>query len=665
MWDLRFNYSISDSIHPTDNLGLAAVAFNGSEYWVAEWNTNVFHRLDINASLLQSFTIPDLQGFAIVGTRGITWDGQYFYLCNNSNSIYQVDPNNRQTIAEINAPDIVRTITYQADNDRFWISNWGPPGPEDGPLIQIDRQGNSLRQIPATTHQLSSCYGLAYDGLSPGGPYLWAMDQSGSGASIVLIDLAQGTPRGTARDVNLDLNTFGAAGGLFIAEQHPLFPGQRILGGLVQEDPDILFGLELDYQQIQVDARILQAGTEGGYSILPLAQTDSLMIPINVVNQGVLNIDSISILLDAKRDGMDEFRQIRTFAGPDAQDSSQYQLGPWLPQEAGTFAFRVAVNTTSQVDEDTSNNETNFSLVVSDSIYARDFGAVSGSLGIGAGPGQGSILGQIYRLRRTDFMTSVSFYLESPPEGDQVFASVYNLDSLGKPDFLLANTVSHTLTEEEAENGVWLTLPFLNGPLGMPEGEYFVGLNETNSNLGIGTNDEGFSEESTWVYWASSPAGDWARNEDFGFLTTYIIRPNFGPCAPIYLNGSIETIDGEPNSLKVVPQGGKSPYAYQWDDPLAQNTAIATNLTAGRAYTVQIEDDNGCIKTITSNVLGDDPTNIEIPFLSSWQLFPNPTDGLISWEADWQKPVSGNWRLLSIEGKVLQEDKNGISMFVV
>ncbi|MEL6846108.1 MAG: T9SS type A sorting domain-containing protein, partial [Bacteroidota bacterium] len=45
----------------------------------------------------------------------------------------------------------------------------------------------------------------------------------------------------------------------------------------------------------------------------------------------------------------------------------------------------------------------------------------------------------------------------------------------------------------------------------------------------------------------------------------------------------------------------------------------------------------------------------EIPFLSSWQLFPNPTDGLISWEADWQKPVSGNWRLLSIEGKVLQE----------
>ncbi|MEL6654575.1 MAG: T9SS type A sorting domain-containing protein, partial [Bacteroidota bacterium] len=151
------------------------------------------------------------------------------------------------------------------------------------------------------------------------------------------------------------------------------------------------------------------------------------------------------------------------------------------------------------------------------------------------------------------------------------------------------------------------------------------------------------------------PAGDWARNEDFGFLTSYIIRPNFGPCAPIYLKGSIETIDGEPNSLKVVPQGGKSPYAYQWDDPLAQNTAIATNLTAGRAYTVQIEDDNGCIKTITSNVLGDDPTNIEIPFLSSWQLFPNPTDGLISWEADWQKPVSGNWRLLSIEGKVLQE----------
>ncbi|MEL7343161.1 MAG: hypothetical protein AAGM67_21940, partial [Bacteroidota bacterium] len=205
---LLYTHEVSDSINPTNNLGLAAVSFNGQEYWLAEWNTNVFHRLDSNARLLQSFTIPDLQGFAIVGTRGIAWDGQYFYLCNNTNSIFQVDPASRQTIAEINAPDVVRTITYQSTDDGFWIGNWGPPGPDDGPLMQIDRQGNSIRQIPASVHQLKSCYGLAYDEQSPGGPYLWAMDQSGSGASIVQIELGQGRQVGNPRDINLDLNTF-------------------------------------------------------------------------------------------------------------------------------------------------------------------------------------------------------------------------------------------------------------------------------------------------------------------------------------------------------------------------------------------------------------------------------------------------------------------------
>ncbi|MEL7342997.1 MAG: hypothetical protein AAGM67_21110, partial [Bacteroidota bacterium] len=252
-------------------------------------------------------------------------------------------------------------------------------------------------------------------------------------------------------------------------------------------------------------------------------------------------------------------------------------------------------------------------------------------------------------------MTSVSFFLEAPPEGGQVFASVYNLDSLGKPDFLLANTVSHTLTAAEAENGVWLTLPFINGPLGMPEGEYFVGLNETDGNLGIGTNDEGFSEGSTWVYWASSPAGDWARNEDFGFLTSYLIRPNFGPCAPLYLSGKIETVSGERNSLQVVPQGGRAPYQYLWNDSLAQNTALATNLLPGQSYQVRIEDDNGCITTIQSDTLGTDLTQIELPFLASWRMYPNPTQDLLYWEANWQKPVGGYYRLLSLEGKILRE----------
>ncbi|MEL7533996.1 MAG: hypothetical protein AAFN10_21985, partial [Bacteroidota bacterium] len=280
MWQFLYQISASDSINPVSNLGLAAIAFNGKEYWVAEWNTNVFHRLNVAGQKLQSFTIPDQNGNAIVGTRGIAWDGSYFYLSNNTNTIYKVDTLNRQTQAIINAPDQVRTLAYDpnADNGQggFWIGNWGPPGPDDGPLMQIDLSGNTLRQIPSSVHQLSGNYGLAYDGSSPGGPYLWASDQSGSGASIVQLDLSDGTQMSNQRDINVLLGIFGAAGGIFIADNHPDYPNQRVLGGLIQEDPDIIFGLELDFELLQIDAFLSDIRPNSPYRIVPGNHLDQL-----------------------------------------------------------------------------------------------------------------------------------------------------------------------------------------------------------------------------------------------------------------------------------------------------------------------------------------------------------------------------------------------------
>lgn len=57
----------------------------------------------------------------------------------------------------------------------------------------------------------------------------------------------------------------------------------------------------------------------------------------------------------------------------------------------------------------------------------------------------------------------------------------------------------------------------------------------------------------------------------------------------------------ETGSIAVEVDGGTPPYDLLWDDPLAQTTAVATNLAAG-TYTLTVEDANGCIATIQATV---------------------------------------------------------------
>ena len=78
------------------------------------------------------------------------------------------------------------------------------------------------------------------------------------------------------------------------------------------------------------------------------------------------------------------------------------------------------------------------------------------------------------------------------------------------------------------------------------------------------------------------------------------------------LGSSIQSTDarcfGECNGiLTVVPSGGSSPYQYQWNDPLNQNTQSADSLCTG-TYQVLITDDNGC--TFIQQGIIDEPDSL-------------------------------------------------------
>lgn len=63
----------------------------------------------------------------------------------------------------------------------------------------------------------------------------------------------------------------------------------------------------------------------------------------------------------------------------------------------------------------------------------------------------------------------------------------------------------------------------------------------------------------------------------------------------------VSCFNGALGVATATPSGGTAPYTYSWNTSPVQNTATATNLTAG-PYTVIVTDKNGCTGTTTVNI---------------------------------------------------------------
>jgi len=208
LWNVQLNSN------PTNlAAGLAGVAWSGTEFWVAEWNGPTIYTADVNGNSTGNFTIA-----GVSGTRSITTDGTYMYIGTASTFIYQVDPTTRTLVSTISTSvPSCRYLTYDPTLDSgaggFWT------GAYNSDITAVSMTGLTLNIISASTHGLQSIYGMAYDGYSTGGPYLWAFDQGGNGSDIHQLTI-NGSPTGVSRDATVDIGAGGTAGGLFICNNY-------------------------------------------------------------------------------------------------------------------------------------------------------------------------------------------------------------------------------------------------------------------------------------------------------------------------------------------------------------------------------------------------------------------------------------------------------------
>lgn len=238
IWDVLLQF---DATLLNGSTGNAGGEWNGTNFYTTRWESNLLHEYNgTGTSLIKEFSIPGVSGL-----RDLAFDGTNFYGGAAGNQIYQMDFATETLINTISSTELVRHISYDSDQDAFWVGNW------DTDIVAINRSGNEIARIPASTHGQINMYGSCYDNKSAGGPYLWIFTQgAGAGApqNIVQLQLPNGTPTGMAHNVISDVgsgNTDAIAGGLF--SMTDFASGFFTIGGVLQGAPiaDLVFVYEI------------------------------------------------------------------------------------------------------------------------------------------------------------------------------------------------------------------------------------------------------------------------------------------------------------------------------------------------------------------------------------------------------------------------------------
>lgn len=654
-WDFQFAYATSDTL---GYFAQAGAYWTGTEFWVSKWNSDTLARLTSTGSLIEIFTIA-----GVAGTRSITGDGTNLYLGLANDNIVTVDPVTKTATSTAtitgNAAGIgSRFLTYDGTldggNGGFYIGNF------TSDIGIVSKTGATLGVIPQATHGRIGMYGAAFDNISAGGPYLWVFEQSGnpSDAMISQLALPAGTWTGVSFDVDNDLGLAGSlAGGLYIAQG--LVTGQNTIGGMAQGSPNTLFGYELNFTPIQIDAALSEANMVPGLSIVPINQVPAFNFTGEAFNFGQTGISSATVDVDVTdlEDNSIAFTGSSAIGLLPSLGSSPFSVGPWSPTDTGAYVAQVTVGTGAQVDENTTNNDAFFGVFVSDSTVARDQGFLIGNFGVGVGPGQNAVLAHSLTLQSTDFLTSVSMFFGSPPANQQVFASVYAANPGGGPQATpIAVTEVYTFTQTDADSGIFLTLALPN-PQPLPPGDFFIGVNELGDNVGLGVTGGIFTEGALWFRADNIGGGAWQQATNQVVLT---IRGNFGPCAPTPITGGIVIDDDDSGNgdatLSANITGGSGTYTYQWDDPNMSTTATISNVAGGRIYNLTVTDTEGCTKTFSSDLVGIWATSIEEELslgVSSFTAYPNPVSTEVFADIELDRTQEVSLSLYDQQGRVV------------
>ena len=222
------------------NTVLLGVEFANGHFWMTAGGVtaineaNLLYELDADGQLLNTYTQPTPA--ANFGWRDLAFDGVYLY-GSDGPVIDQIDPATGQvTGLTIPIPlSLARGIAYDPASGNFWITGF------DSPIYQLTITSTVVISYPDPL-PFGSIYGIAWDDVSPGGPFLWAWT-SDSPPKAVQIDPATGLTTGVTFSGSSLPGASNTGGGATITAG--LLPDKLVFVAMHQASADTVIGYDL------------------------------------------------------------------------------------------------------------------------------------------------------------------------------------------------------------------------------------------------------------------------------------------------------------------------------------------------------------------------------------------------------------------------------------
>lgn len=235
----------------TGDYQLFGPAFVDGFFWLSGGNSgsdpNYIYKVNRDGVLVSQYD----EGTTSWGWLDLTTDGTYIYGTDfNTDVISQFDPATGQIVGTISNPTASGLgIAYDPVTDNFWGINWF-----GSPIIEFTRDGQVVGSHPQAP--LTSGFGIAWDDVSPDGPWLWVFAQeTGAELTIAQFDPVNHVMTGVQFQA---INHDGAdiAGGLeFTTEWDPAFGLLVALGQAATTDWVGLYEIAEAFNWLRVDPR--------------------------------------------------------------------------------------------------------------------------------------------------------------------------------------------------------------------------------------------------------------------------------------------------------------------------------------------------------------------------------------------------------------------------
>ncbi len=229
----------------------SCVAFDGENYYTSSYTElGEFWKYDKNGKLVERFRLPDMY----YPVYDLTFDGRYFYGGDGSNRVFQFDFYNKRVagiITVASQPDLEIThCCYDPRNDQFWVGNYNT-------IARINRAGGIMRSLTNFDSSATlSVIGTAFDGTTPGGPYIWLADGASSmemldgvtirqwsvntGRLTGVNHVATDIPGYKIGDATTGVNRIGG-----LSTSFDIKDGTLTLTGVLQQSPGLIFNYTL------------------------------------------------------------------------------------------------------------------------------------------------------------------------------------------------------------------------------------------------------------------------------------------------------------------------------------------------------------------------------------------------------------------------------------